>query len=133
MSVLRRLPIPDIKLDRQPAEYLDPEKVKRYARMLRSGVALPPVWVYSDGSSFWLYDGFHRIAAASRIKRKTFWAEVIPGTYADLLVAAQREADSFNALIASFPSRKSLASPRAPDPDGSRVKRQRFARRRGRT
>lgn len=44
-------------------EGLDFVIVSEYAEQMRAGDIFPPVIVVSDGSSFWLVDGFHRIAA----------------------------------------------------------------------
>jgi hypothetical protein len=51
---------------------------------MRNGVALPPVVVRYDGKTFWLQDGFHRIAAMLSIGSEEAEVEVSPGTVADI-------------------------------------------------
>jgi uncharacterized ParB-like nuclease family protein len=57
---------------------------------LRNGETLPPVTVYSDGATYWLFDGFHRIKACQILNLKEIEADVVPGTYQDNGRAAGR-------------------------------------------
>jgi len=43
-----------------------------------------PVLVYYDGTDYRLYDGFHRVAAAIRVGRRTIQVEIVRGTRADM-------------------------------------------------
>lgn len=45
---------------------VDTKTVDEYAEALQSGATLPPVTVFSDGTNYWLADGFHRLAAHRR-------------------------------------------------------------------
>jgi ParB-like chromosome segregation protein Spo0J len=49
-----------------------------------SGRELAPIEVYSDGFTHWLFDGFHRVAAAKTVGITEIEATITPGTYADL-------------------------------------------------
>lgn len=68
---------------------LDPDHVERLADALRRGEPLPPIDVVSDGATWWVVDGFHRVAAASVVGQATLDAHVTPGEYA---LALQRAA-----------------------------------------
>jgi hypothetical protein len=41
--------------------------VETYAERMEAGDKFPPVVVFHDGSSHWLADGFHRVAAAQKV------------------------------------------------------------------
>ena len=41
--------------------------------------------VYYDGQDYWLYDGFHRVYAALSLNRFDIEAEVVQGTYSDMV------------------------------------------------
>jgi hypothetical protein len=83
--IVKRLRISDIRLDFQPEEYLDRLiKVPQFVAAMKSGERFPPVIVYHDGEVYWLYDGFHRIAALVKCKRRTVFAEIVRGTYAEM-------------------------------------------------
>ena len=58
------LPIKAIRLDFQEPELLFDEKVSAIAEALLRGETFPPIVVRHDGQSYWLQDGFHRVAAA---------------------------------------------------------------------
>jgi ParB-like chromosome segregation protein Spo0J len=79
-----KLPIKAIRRDFQGEGYIFDEKVTEIASALRSGIVLPPVVVRYDGETYWLQDGFHRIAAMVSIGWEETEAEVIPGTLADI-------------------------------------------------
>lgn len=68
--------------------------VAEYAQLMEQAIAFPPVRVWSDGSEYWLTDGFHRVAAAERLRRTTITAEIRHGTLTDAIwdsYAANRE------------------------------------------
>lgn len=62
--------------------------IAEYAQAMQDGARLPPLIVYYDGESYWLGDGFHRLAA----HRKTFTGavecEVRSGTRRDAVLCA---------------------------------------------
>ena len=93
------LPLNAINTDggTQPRAVLDAERVAQYAVAYRAGEPLPPVRVVHDGDTYWLYDGYHRCAAAEDAGLDSVPAEVTQGTLADaqwLSYAANREHDA---------------------------------------
>jgi ParB-like chromosome segregation protein Spo0J len=79
-----KLPISVIRRDFQPEEHMMDVRVEEFVLALHRGDVFPPVVVRYDGESYWLQDGFHRIAAMVCIGREDIEAEVIPGTLADI-------------------------------------------------
>jgi hypothetical protein len=65
-----------------PERHVDPERVDRYTAVLD---ALPPVTVFETPGGLLLADGYHRLAAARRLGRKTIAATVIQGNDSDAL------------------------------------------------
>lgn len=57
--------------------------IAEYAEDLRQGCVFPAVIVFSDGTSFWLADGFHRFEAHLRCGRDTILCEIREGTLVD--------------------------------------------------
>lgn len=53
--------------DCQPRIAIDSRIVDDYADDMTEGAGFPPLTVYHDGSTYWLADGFHRLAAAMRL------------------------------------------------------------------
>jgi hypothetical protein len=50
----------------QTRERIDLDTVDAYASEMSEGAEFPPVVVFCDGETYWLADGFHRVAAAKR-------------------------------------------------------------------
>ena len=50
----------------QTRERIDPDTVDAYASEMSEGAEFPPVVAFYDGESYWLADGFHRVAAARK-------------------------------------------------------------------
>jgi len=77
--------IVDVRLDggTQPRAGLNEETVAGYAEALARGDKFPPAVVVYDGTSYWLIDGFHRIAAARRCAWTDFDCSVESGTLED--------------------------------------------------
>lgn len=74
-----------VRLDFQGPEHLEQETVERYVNLMRGGRTVPSVTVYFDGRSYWLADGFHRLRASQVVGRHRIQAEIIQGTYGDLI------------------------------------------------
>jgi hypothetical protein len=70
----------------QPRTKLIESAIQEYADDMESGSKFPPVTVYYDGESYWLADGFHRVAAAKRAGRQKLSAEVRQGTRRDAVL-----------------------------------------------
>jgi len=64
--------------------------VSEYAEQLASGTEFPPVTVFTDGTEYWLADGFHRYAAHAKAGLDTIACEVRQGTLHDALEYACR-------------------------------------------
>jgi hypothetical protein len=71
----------------------NPERVQEYAEAMERGEDFPPVRVVEDGQTRWLVDGFHTLAAYTRLGKTMVPAEVIEGD----LETAHREAWKANA------------------------------------
>ena len=56
----------------QPRAALDEAIVADYAADMRGGAPFPPGAVMYDGTDYWLYDGFHRTAAAEAAGLESF-------------------------------------------------------------
>ena len=67
----------------QSREQISEPTVVAYAEDAKTGDAFPPIDVFSDGTSYWVVDGFHRVEAYKRVDRKTIEAAVHKGTLRD--------------------------------------------------
>lgn len=76
----------------QPREGLDAKYIEDLVEALTNGATLPPVDLMYDGDRYWLYDGFHRLAAHKAVNRVTIAARVHQGDQA----AAQWESYAAN-------------------------------------
>jgi hypothetical protein len=88
--MFRRLDLQGIRLDFQPPENLCDEVVDDYVHKFHRREKVDPVVVYYDGTHYYLFDGFHRVAAATKVGRKRLRAEVVLGTLADMEAEWQR-------------------------------------------
>jgi hypothetical protein len=67
---------------------LDAGVVVDYAEAFEADAVFPAVTVFSDGDSFWLADGFHRIAGAEKAGRTQILADVRQGNRRDAILHA---------------------------------------------
>jgi len=74
--------ISEIRIDggTQPREAINAEVVTEYADDIIAGDTFPAVTVFHDGESYWLADGFHRLAAHKAAKRDEIDVDVRQGT-----------------------------------------------------
>jgi hypothetical protein len=81
------LPIGEIRRDggTQNRVHLNQSIILEYAQLMDLGACFPPVTVWYDGTSYWLVDGFHRVAAAEKCGRETVDAEIKCGSLGDAL------------------------------------------------
>lgn len=70
----------------QPRQELNESHINNLIEQLELGATLPPVTVFYDGKSYWLADGFHRLAAHSRIHRNSISVDVCQGTQRDAIL-----------------------------------------------
>lgn len=86
-----QIPLRSIKTDtgiQQRANTLDNGIVSEYAAAMQAGAIFPPVTIFSDGTTNWLADGFHRVEAADEVGAKTIAAEIRQGTRRDAILYA---------------------------------------------
>ena len=65
---------------------LDQSVIAEYAAAYKSGVKMPPVTLFFDGSTYFLADGFHRVSGARDAGVKKIHEEVIPGTLREAIL-----------------------------------------------
>lgn len=71
-------PVRRIRLDRiVPWRCACPAAAKDYAKKLRAGQQLPPIWVQKFGPLYEIFDGMHRARAHKMVGRKTIKVIVI--------------------------------------------------------
>lgn len=88
----------------------DNATLEEYRDAMDAGATFPPIFVVEDGDNLWLVDGFHRVAAAQKLGRKTIDANVREGTLEEaqwLACSANRgllrnTLDKQNAIIAAL-------------------------------
>jgi hypothetical protein len=91
-SQTRWLKVKEIIVDHDVSArvHLNHEAVDGYAEMMKANAVFPPITVFSDGSNYWLADGFHRLTAAKLLRYAEIRAEIIRGDKRDArLFAAQ--------------------------------------------
>lgn len=64
----------------QARVHLDDTVIREYTELMEAGVEFPPLRTWFDGEHYWLSDGFHRVAAATRSGKQQLTAEVLCGT-----------------------------------------------------
>ena len=70
----------------QPRDKIDEATVTEYTQALEHGSEFPPVVVFFDDVTYWLADGFHRVAAHRRAGRTDIRASVRQGQQRDALL-----------------------------------------------
>ena len=82
---MKKLQIDKIRTDgdTQPRVEINSEVVAEYAEAMKAKAKFLPVIVFHDGSDYWLVDGFHRVQAAKKNKRKQIECEIREGTQDD--------------------------------------------------
>jgi hypothetical protein len=78
------IPIASLKIDLEPYVFLDEGKVARYAEAMRRGERFPAIAVVSDAGRLFVWDGFHRLAAARACGRVVIDAYVSQGSASDI-------------------------------------------------
>ncbi len=73
----------------QSRAQLDPETVERYIEEMARGDQFPPIELVYDGTDYWPWDGFHRLAATEQIDQDSIIdAYVRQGTRRDAILLA---------------------------------------------
>lgn len=70
----------------QTRAQIDEATVNDYAESMQAGTVFPAVVVFYDGATYWLADGFHRVAAATQAGLTEISAEVRQGTQRDAIL-----------------------------------------------
>jgi ParB-like nuclease family protein len=80
-GVVSKVAIASIRTDggTQTRERIDAATVESYADAMQSGAKFPATVVFYDGATYWLADGFHRVAAAKSIGVEKLECEVQQG------------------------------------------------------
>lgn len=81
-----KIKIEDLDLSLQTRSGTDAETIDNYAEAIADGAQFPEVTVFTDGTHFWLADGFHRVMAAKQLGKKQISADVRKGTEDDAVV-----------------------------------------------
>lgn len=81
-----KIKIADIDLTLQTRAGTDADTIKTYAEAMADGAQFPDVTVFTDGETYWLADGFHRVLAAKSNGKTAISADVRKGTEDDAVV-----------------------------------------------
>lgn len=81
-----KIKIADLDLSLQTRAGTDAETINNYAEAMANGAHFPDVTVFTDGETYWLADGFHRVMAAKVNGKATIPADVRKGTADDAVV-----------------------------------------------
>lgn len=108
---------------------INEETVAEYAEaMADPNAVFPPAIVYYDGKEYWLADGFHRVAAWSRIGRVEVPADVRQGTRRDAILHSCA-ANSAHGLRRSNADKRRAVMTLLDDPEWSQWSDREIARR----
>lgn len=88
MAKKASIPISQIRLDgnTQSRIRIDDSTVSEYAEAMEQGRKFPPAVVFFDGTDHWLADGFHRVYAASVLKKAKIACDVREGSRRDAVL-----------------------------------------------
>lgn len=81
-----KIKIEELDLSLQTRAGTDAETINNYAEAMADGAQFPEVTVFTDGTHYWLADGFHRVMAAKQNGRTVIAADVRKGTEDDAVV-----------------------------------------------
>lgn len=81
-----KIKIEELDLSLQTRAGTDAETIDNYAEAMADGAQFPDVTVFTDGTHYWLADGFHRVMAAKQNGRTAIAADVRKGTADDAVV-----------------------------------------------
>lgn len=81
-----KIKIADLDLSLQTRAGTDADTIRTYAEAMADGAQFPDVTVFTDGTRYWLADGFHRVMAAKVNGKAAISADVRKGTEDDAVV-----------------------------------------------
>jgi hypothetical protein len=87
-TTLLTLPLDDLTLDDElrPRDRVSEAAVMEYAEAMAAGDEFPPVRAFTDGKTYWLADGWLRVAAGRAVGSEALPAEVSRGCWRDALI-----------------------------------------------
>jgi hypothetical protein len=101
----RMLQIDQICLVFQPPENLFETDVQKYVKRMTRREKIEPISVRYDGERYLLKDGFHRLEAARRLKRRKISAEVTKGTLEEMEAEWQQHLKALKLSLAQTAAR----------------------------
>ena len=81
-----KIKIADLDLTLQTRAGTDADTIRTYTEAMDDGAQFPDVTVFTDGETYWLADGFHRVLAAKSNGKTAISADVRKGTEDDAVV-----------------------------------------------
>ncbi len=81
-----KIKIADLDMTLQTRAGTDADTIRTYAEAMADGAQFPDVTVFTDGETYWLADGFHRVLAAKSNGKTAISADVRKGTEDDAVV-----------------------------------------------
>ena len=85
-ETMTKIKIADLDLSLQTRAGTDAETINNYAEAMADGAQFPDVTVFTDGTKYWLADGFHRVMAAKVNGKTAISADIRNGTADDAVV-----------------------------------------------
>lgn len=124
------LAIDDITQDPQcqPRQRLDESTITEYAQAMHDGATFPPVTVYQEGATYWLADGFHRVAGAQAAGITEINVDIRPGRIRDAMLHAVG-ANATHGLRRSNTDKRRAVETMLTDDEWSRLSDREIARR----
>jgi hypothetical protein len=119
----------ELRADLQPREDLDDDTVAEYARAMTDGDEFPPVEavVSPDGGHMWVWDGFHRVAAAKRAGKERMQVRIETGTLRDAVLKSVT-ANATHGLRRSNADKRKAVTMLLEDPEWSQWSNREIAR-----
>ncbi len=81
-----KIKIDELDLSLQTRAGTDADTIRNYAEAMADGAQFPDVTVFTDGETYWLADGFHRVLAAQANGKAMISADIRKGTEDDAVV-----------------------------------------------
>lgn len=82
----KQIALKEIRIDAGTQQRpIDDDVVSRYMALMKEGAKFPPVSIVFDGKHNWLWDGFHRYHAYTKLKINTITASIEEGTKRDAI------------------------------------------------
>ena len=103
-----KIKIDDLDTSLQVRYGVDAKAVCDYAEAMKEGAKFPDVTVFTDGETYWLADGFHRMLATQQTGKATVAANVTHGTRADALMYALKANGSHGVRMTNADKRHAL-------------------------